>query len=357
MATPVGWVVRNWRLKLLALVLAVGLLGAVAFSENPPTFDTVAVRVEYRNPPPYLVLVNPPLTVNVDVAGLRDDVARYKQGAAGVSIDLSRAQPGANQMFVATPKTDVPGVTFRQPTIPIRLSVEPLVVRSMEIEVRTPNKSPGIAVVPNKTYATCGNANDHCQVAVTGPGSIVSNLKAFVKYDVTITAAASGSSPNQPIQFELDGKTLDLGRSPRTIPPSKWTPEVVTVLVTTQGGSQTKVVPVSIRVQGTQACGYQISGIEVQPNQVTVTGPVDAVSRITNVTMDPVNIANLTSGQRVFRSVVTGAGSVTSDPAQVVVTVGVNQAFSCTAPTPAAGVQPAPSTPAPTPSVTPTPTP
>jgi YbbR domain-containing protein len=354
---PLGWIVTNWRLKLLALVLAIGLLSGVAFSENPPTFDTVSVRVEYRNLPQDLVITNPTTGVEVPVAGFRNDVQRYKQSSAGVTIDLRDARAGANQTYVARPRLDLPGLTFRTASIPISLNIEPIETQKLDIEVRTKNRAPGIAVVPDKTYATCGNANDRCQVAVMGPASVVDNLKAFVDYDVPINTAVTGSSPNQPVKFEVRGEPFDLSKGPRTIPQISWAPEVVTVLVTTQGGSQTKTVPVSVRALGTQACGYQIASVDVQPSMVTVNGPVDAVSRVSSVSMDPIVLSGLTSSQHLVKSVSSGSSSVSVDPQQVFVSVNVSQSFTCTAPTPAAGVLPAGPAPTPTPSPSPTPTP
>ena len=103
-----SWIVTNWRLKLLSLVLAVGLVGAVAFSQNPPVFDTVAVHVEFANLPQDLVVLDPPTSIDVPVAGLRDTVTKYKNTAAGVTINLANAKPGPNQVFAVTPRTDVP---------------------------------------------------------------------------------------------------------------------------------------------------------------------------------------------------------------------------------------------------------
>jgi len=353
---PVRWVVTNWRLKVLSLVLAVGLLGGVAFSENPPVFGSVAVKVNYNLPlPTDVVVVNPTTSVQVPVAGFRSDVLRYEETTAGVTVDLSRAKPGRNQVYVARPRTDIQGLTFRQSAIPITLDIEPLEARQLDIEVRAKNLAAGIEIVPDRTYATCGNANDHCQVSVTGPASILDTLKAYVDYDVPLTTASTGSSPNQPVKFEQSGRRIDLGRSPQTVPQMQWTPEYVTVLVTTQGGSQTKMVPVSVRVQGSQPCGYQISSVDVQPGQVTINGPADSVGRITNVMLDPIPLGAVGVTQRFVRSVVTGAG-VSADPQQVVINVSGFQAFSCSAPSPPAGVGPA-ATPTPTPTPIPTPRP
>lgn len=351
---PIRWIVTNWRLKLLSLVLAVGLLGGVAFSENPPVLGSVPVKVLYKLPQPTdMVLVNPPTIVQVPVAGFRSDVLRYEQTTAGVTVDVSRAKPGTNQVYFARPRTDIQGLTFRQSAIPIVLDIEPLQTRQFDIEVRTTNKASGIEVVPDHTYATCGNANDHCQVSVTGPASVLSTLKAYVQYDVPITTASTGSSPNQQVRFEENGRKVDLGTTPQTVPQVLWTPDVVTVQVTTEGGTQTKSVPVSVHVSGTQPCGYQISGVDVQPAQVTITGPADAVSRIQFVNLDPIPLTALTAAQRFPRTVAPGPG-VNADPPQVMVSVSGYQAFNCAAPTPVAGALPAPTA---SPSPTPTPTP
>lgn len=350
-----SWIVTNWRLKLLALILTIGLLGAVAFSENPPQFATVPVRVQYIHRPEGLVLMSPPTTVAVPVAGLRDDVQRFRQTAAGVTIDLSRAHVGTNQTYWAAPRADVPGVTVRQGAIPVRFSIEPLVTRQLDIAVRTPNKSAGIAVVTDKTYATCGNPSDACQVTVSGPASVIDALDAYVNYDVSITSADSRTSPDEPVQFEEHGRPIALRRDISTIPAIGVTPEVVTVNVTTVGGVQSKTVPVAVRVTGSQPCGYELSTVDVQPLLVTISGPLDVVTRISSVGMDPIPLNGLTATQSFSRMLTTGSSEVTANPAGVTVKVAVDQAFSCGAASPAPGVATIPSPtpqPAPKPSST-----
>ena len=54
-----GLVTDSWRLKLLAVGLAVLMLGAVAFSQNPPTTKSLTVSLNYTVPP-NIILINPP---------------------------------------------------------------------------------------------------------------------------------------------------------------------------------------------------------------------------------------------------------------------------------------------------------
>lgn len=347
--TPLGWIATNWRLKLLSLVLAIGLLGAVAFSENPPVFDTASVRIQW-NLPPEMVVMNPPSTLDVPVAGLRDAVTRYKNGAAGVSIDLANAKPGSNQKFAVTPKIGTPGVTVRSRIDPISLTLDRLASGQLDIEVRTPKLSPGIAVIPEKTYATCGNSNDRCRVSVSAAASIMSSLKAYVNYDVSLTSANHLISPNEPIKFEANGGPIDLRKDINTIPRPSQTPDNVDVQIETRSGTLTRTVGLNVRVTGTQACGYAISGVDVQPNSgfVSITGPVDTVAKLNTLTLDAVDISGITSSITVTKRVQTGSPQITADPATVRVTVSVNQSFSCAAP-PAAAVAPPSPTPSPSP--------
>jgi len=340
---PVSWIVTNWRLKLLSLVLAVGLVGAVAFSQNPPVFDTVAVHVEFANPPPDLVVLDPPTSIDVPVAGLRDTVTKYKNTAAGVTINLANAKPGPNQVFAVTPKIGVPGVTVRSRVGPIRLTLERQDTRLLDIEVRTPKASPGIAVIPEKTYATCGNSSDRCQVSVTAASSVVNALKAYVDFDVSLTTAYTSITPNEPIKFELNGRKIDLQKDVRSQPVATSTPSNVTVKVATNGGTVTRTVGVGVRATGTQACGYAITGTDVQPSPfANVTGPVDLVTKLTTLTIDPVDISGLTGPAIVNRRLQTGSPQVVAEPAVVRVTIAISQAFNCAAPAAAGFATPGP---------------
>src|SRR4029077_3483575 len=83
--SPMSWslITDDWRLKLTAVVLAVLMLGAVAFSQNPPTTKTLTVGLNYIVPSssstpscPYnIVLINPPSKTNVTYSGLADVIA------------------------------------------------------------------------------------------------------------------------------------------------------------------------------------------------------------------------------------------------------------------------------------------
>src|SRR6185503_11453446 len=90
----VNLITENWRLKLLALGLSVLMLGAVAFSQNPPTVKTIRdVSIAYTVPTG-LVIINPPATTAVTVTGLADALTTATNASVSATIDVSKAAPG-----------------------------------------------------------------------------------------------------------------------------------------------------------------------------------------------------------------------------------------------------------------------
>lgn len=329
-----GWLFANWRLKLLALVLTLALLGAVAFSQNPPEVTSVPVKVAYQPDPASkgLVLTEFKKTVDVPVLGLADAIAQYRSSAAGVVVDLSGARPGRDQVYYARPIAQATGVTFPTTSIPVTLTIERLRTQTLDIEVRTPNKLPGIEV--RSAEAICGNGAMPCQVTVTGPASLLEGLKAYINYDAQISQAQTFSSPSQRILFEKNGRPLDLSKLDYDPAPS-WTPSVATVRIEVQGGTATKTVAITYTLTGTQACGYTISSVSFSPGQtVNVSGPVEAVAKVQSVSIDPISIAGLNQNLTVTRSVNLPDPSLQATPSQVRVVVVVSRAFSCAAPSP-----------------------
>jgi YbbR domain-containing protein len=333
-----AWVVSHWRLKLLALLLAIGLLTAVAFSENPPEYITVAEKVEYQFPENSgLVLIDPVTTVDVQVFGLRNAIQRYGSAPAGVSVNLAGTHPGAKQVFYARPKNVPPGLSFRSSEIPVTLAIEEQKSVVLPVEVRTSSAS-GVDVTDK--IATCGNEAESCQVTVTGPPSLLQDLKAYVNYNASITSAGTLRTPNQAVLFERNGKQVDLSQF-HSEPSPSWTPSTVTVKIDTAGGTQTKQVPITYSLIGTQSCGYEVSRVDLTPNQmVTVQGPVDEVSKVTSVSIGSIDITGLAGSRSFSKSFSTGGSQVTAEFNSVTVTVTTQQAFSCTTPKPAASPTP-----------------
>ncbi|MDR0359459.1 MAG: hypothetical protein LBJ87_08365 [bacterium] len=354
------WLVANWRLKLLAIVLALALLMAVAFSEDPPTASTVRVGVTYSNVPQNLVVMNPPASVAVNVVGLSDNVKRFSQTSVGAVIDLSHAREGANQTFTARVNADPDGVSIQQTEIPVHLDLEPLATKQLPVEVRVTNVNAGqgISVVPEGTYSTCGDDAQSCQVTVTAPKTMLDGMHAFVKFDFPVQSAGIQRAPSLPVQFEQNGKSISLANT--QVFPGKiaYTPSVVTARVETQGGMLSRTVGITVNAGGQPACGYKIDAVSITPTAfATIAGPTQSVAKYSSLSLGSVSINGASSTQTVTKPLQAAGDVEVVDPkgGSVTVTVNISKAFTCgsAAGTPASNPAPSPSPGSPSPSASP----
>ena len=96
-----SWIANNWRLKLLALGLAVVLVFAVGYSQYPIQTQTVDAKINYNNSPPVGLVVNgPPATTRVTLSGLAADL---RNATATVDVDLSKLKEGTAVIVAPTP--------------------------------------------------------------------------------------------------------------------------------------------------------------------------------------------------------------------------------------------------------------
>jgi YbbR domain-containing protein len=328
----VSRIFANWRLKLLALLLAIGLLTAVAFSENPVEGRTVPVGVQYVNKPEGLVLVQPPARVSVSVVGLRDAVERVQSSAVGVTVDLAGAKAGPNQTFYGHTKVVGGGVSAQPDPVPLLLTIDSYQRVLLDINVALPDSPTGIRI--NNKVALCPGSKDPCKEPVSGPSGILDGLQAFVRYDTPITNSGSFDSPSQPVQFQKNGKPIDL-RSINTSPVIAIEQPTVAVHIDAVGGTFARQVILNPRTVNSLPCGYQM-GVDVAPATVSISGPIDQISKIGSLPLDPpINLANLTTPQSFARTIATGSDAIRADPPTVHVNVTVSQAFSCGAASPA----------------------
>ncbi len=341
-----SWLIANWRLKLLALALSVGLLAAVAFSENPVSVISVPAVVDYDNKDPSIVVINPVLRTNVYVFGTSSAVDPLKSNfpnGVRFHVDLKGVtQPVAQRTYYATPKTLPAGVNWNQDQVPITIGIDVADSKTYPIEVRTPWVAPGFKVLGPLdangkpiTYAECGNSGQACQVKVTAPRSLLQNLKAYVQIGDQ-NAPLSGTnvdSPTQPVRFEESGHQIDLSNF-HSFPVPAVDPSIVNVHVTLQQEQVTRQAAVKAQLAGRPACGYQITSIGFSPDAViTISGPADKVSKVDTITLaQTIDVSGATSNVRSQQQVPTDG--FTADPAQVTVFVNIQKQIDCTAPTP-----------------------
>jgi YbbR domain-containing protein len=311
-----SWVSESWRLKLLALGLSVLMLGAVAFSQNPPKSKTLAVTITYFGTvPPNLVLINPPTRTNVTVTGLADTLTSVSANSVTAAFDLSKAVAGPNVTVNLIVKPLVANVQVVNRTVPIALNIDTRVAVKLPVQVRTPRVSNGWQVT--KSEARCPNGVTPCTVTFTGPQAWEDNLNAYADFPNPVENSTSDVLA-QPILLVRNGVPLDL--TIPTVPTS--TLDVANVEIVVQAKTATssrQVVLIDAAPSHGPPTGYRVTTVTVNPITVVISGAPDVLAKITTITLPAVDLSGHT-GEVTFRVTIPYPNAVSGSVATARVT-------------------------------------
>ena len=290
MSSWVTLVTNEWRLKLLAFLLAVLMLGAVAFSQNPPTIKTITVGLNY-NVKDGLVLINPPSKTTVGVSGLADVIARVDPDSNLIAtVDASNASAGQAVRVKIVATTTIRGLTITQPA-PIAVNVDTRTVKEVPVQVGA-RAAPGWSIT--KAIANCPGSvtPDPCRIHFDGPTSWETNLTAVATLPGSNVSATTIDSPSQRIQLGNSSGSLDIAAI-RTIPSAALDVTSVNLHVEAVAGVTSSTVPlVDAAPSHGPPTGYRVTGVTISPLTVVITGDPAAVGRIRNIQLPAVDLSS-----------------------------------------------------------------
>jgi YbbR domain-containing protein len=273
-----GFVFRNWPLKVAAILLATLLYAGLIVSASAETF---------RGSIPIQVLNQPEETF---ILGTLDDVTAVRYVSIGgdrpalssssftATIDLANVEAvaGAPPVSVAVtvravdPRIQV--VDFSPSRVAVRL--DPAVTKDVPVRVDLGTVPPGLDVREPVVSQD--------SVAVSGPDSAVRLVTAAV---ARVRIDPSGVDVNETVGLlpvDARGEVVE----GVNVEPSA-------VRVTVQIGSQlaTQGLPVTPVITGSPASTVEIASVDVQPALVTVEGDADALGGLTSIDTRPISIA------------------------------------------------------------------
>ena len=261
-----NFIVRNWPLKIGAVLLAVTLYGAMVVLQTTQQFPgTVAIEVLHQ--PVDSSLIDPKLMPEVSrIRYLAAADVPISQASFSASIDLSNAtvsDTAYSWVKVKLVANDSRIQIMDYQPQQIRVTLDPIVHKLVGVRVvyGTPpaGLSPGLPTVTPST------------VDVKGAASIVGK--------VTYAEA----------RVQIDASGLDVSQDPSLVARDAndavvdyvtFTPR--TVHVDMQVGSQlrSETVPVHVITSGAPAAGYTITSVDVTPAVVSVLGQADALAQL-----------------------------------------------------------------------------
>jgi YbbR domain-containing protein len=258
------FIFRNWLLKIGAVLLAVILYGAMVFLQATQQWPGT-IAIEIVNQPTTAVLVDPQSIPPVaDIRYIAAPDVPVSQSSFRAIADLTGIEPSETsssvvrvQLMADDPRVQI--VDYQPQQISVQL--EPIVRKQVSVVVDTGAVPSGLQPgTPTLSAST---------VYVSGAASIVAKV-AYAQAQVRIDA--SGLDVNTDVDLvarDASGAIVD-----------DVTFDQRTVHVQIQVGSQirTETVPVEPVISGSQAAGYYITSIDVNPAAVAVSGQADALA-------------------------------------------------------------------------------
>jgi YbbR-like protein len=284
----VSLITDDWRLKLLAVGLAVLMLGAVAFSQNPPTNRQFTVLIRY-NVGPDLVLINPPAKTTVTVSGLADVIGTMTADSVIAVVDAKNANPGPDVRLNVVARSLL-GNTAAQNPQPIAVNIDRLSVATLTVQV-VDHAAPGWEVT--KDVALCPGTP--CVVHFSGPASWEVNMKAIAVFPNPIDNS-SYDVLTQPVVLQQGNITLDPGRFLQNVPTSSLDTQTVTLHVEARTGTTSRSVAlVDSALIHPPPAGYHVTGVVIAPVTIVLTGPADKLALVQYLSLPPVDLSSSTT--------------------------------------------------------------
>lgn len=315
-----GWLLRNWHLKLSAVLLATVLYTGFVFSGSFSE-DELQVRIDQAN-------------VSADSFVLSGDLGlvlvRYRASAdssANLSADDFVAQVDmlAYDMALAPEPQQLP-VTVRslrdgvevidiQPR-EVRVAIDRIAVRTIEVEVDPGTIPEGLEIEPPIASPA--------EVQVRGPKSIVDRVDRAV---ALVNIPASGIDVNEAV----DLTAVDIGGQPIGAGMIELDPETVSVQVEVSAVETRTTVAVRPNVEpGAPAAGFALEELSVNPSVVTIVGVPDDLATVTSIQTELISISGLSATESftVALELPDGVTLAPGEPDEVTVTATIGPSVS-----------------------------
>jgi YbbR domain-containing protein len=282
----VGILLRNWHLKLSAILLSTVLYTGLVFSGSFSD-DEIQVRITQTNASRDAYVLTGDLgfvTVTYRVAN--EQAGAIAADAFQATVDLSaydmERSPEPQQLPVEV-TTDLEGVQIlgREPTT-VRVEIDSIEVRSVPVEV-------DLGTVP-EGLETGEPALSDDEVEIRGPASVVGQVDRAV---ALVAIPASGIDVNEPVVV----RPVDVRGQPVGVGQLDVDPETVSVQIDVEAVETTATVTVRPVIEGTPAPGFALEALRVEPSAITLRGLPEDLAEITDLTTAPLSIEGLSADE------------------------------------------------------------
>ena len=315
-----GFIARNWRLKLLALVLAIVAWAGVVYATNPPGTRSVSVPVPQGSPgvslpAGYLLTARIP-NLTIYITGTQNSLSTFNLNSLQVSVEWDAIKAIGNRVpatvrLPARVTNSDPNIDLDNPPTSVEAQVDLAGSATEAVTVAVSHAPPpgyeveagGVTATPSTVTAT-GPEHELIGIQVKTEPIDLSNQRAnYTASDVLLFPYDKTGQP-------LSGVNLE--------------PPFANVQIQVNGLSTTRTSGVVIGPVIDVPSGVAVSAISYTPMTVTLTGSQDLLNDATlaTVTTGPVDIAGQ-SGTVTYHLSISVPTGITASPSSVAVTITV----------------------------------
>jgi YbbR domain-containing protein len=308
MSRVVQFVVRNWPLKLAAIILATLLYAGLVLSQSAQVWTGRVPIVPIKLPTSAVLLGNLPPVTSIRYFAPAEVAERLTSASFSATVDLASAQPQADNPNViakvivrnADPRVTI--VDYDPPSIIVRL--DPLISKTVPVVVEHGDVPAGLELRDPVLSAS--------QATVSGPESVV---RLVTSAQARVVVQPSGIDVDQTVDLvAVDARGEVQG-------PVAVEPASVHVQIAVGSGLQKKTLAIHPVVTGTPAAGFEIDTVSVDPPVVSVQGDADALAALSKVDSEPISISGASTElvRNVPLDLVAGVDSISGDSVTVTI--------------------------------------
>jgi YbbR domain-containing protein len=270
---------HNWPLKLAAIVLASMLYAGLVISQSAQELPG-SIRVDALNQPADASLVQTlPQVTRIRYVAISDPTARATPQSFQATVDLKDVDPLAGPTVVpirvesVDPRFTV--LSWDPPSVQIRL--DPLKTKVVKVNVVTGPTPANLEVRPAVVTPE--------SVTVRGPASVIDRVTS-ARADVTIEPSG--------LNVDRDVDLIPVDDVGNRVTPVNVVPSTAHVQIAVLSEPQTHTVPVNPNVTGTQAAGYEVVSVAVDPAVVTLQLDANQFAAVPAADTAPISISGAT---------------------------------------------------------------
>lgn len=271
---------RDFLLRVLSVLIAIGLWFYVAYAENPDIevwFHGISVTYLGEGALEEQDLVHMKESAVTDVSmkirGSRKNILNLSSHDITASVDLSGITAASSYSLPINASFPVSGfdVVNKNP-YNVTVTVENMLIEAFEVELQ-------LTGAPAQGYSVSGQRSDVESVSIKGPESIISSIKNCVAEVNIADISASRSEPAPIIMLDKDGEQI----------PADYVSFSNTYATVSLDVHQTKTVPVKADIA--VLSGFAVKDVKTAPESVSITGSQEAISGITEIMTSSVRFA------------------------------------------------------------------